>query len=58
MPASMAADGLAKLTGLPPRRTSPASRSVDAEEDAGDLGPSGADQAREPDDLAGADLER
>ena len=58
MPASIAADGLAKLTGLPSSRISPASRSVDAEQDPGDLGPPGADQAGEPDDLAGADRER
>ena len=58
MPASMAADGLAKLTGLAAEADDAGVALVDAEEDAGHLGPPGADQSREADDLAGADLER
>ena len=45
--------GCANETGSPPRRMSPASATVDPEQDAGDLGPSGADQPGQTEDLAG-----
>ena len=57
MPASMAADGLAKLTGRPVEPDLARVALVDPEQDAGDLGPAGADEPGEADDLAGSDSE-
>ena len=58
MPASIAADGLAKLTGRAVQPDLARVALVDPEQDAGDLRPTGADEPGQPDDLAVPDVER
>ena len=52
MPRSMASRGERMAIGSPSRRIVPASRPIDAENGASELGASGADKAGQPEDLA------
>ena len=57
MPAAIASAGLRSRTGRPSTATVPRERAIVAEDRLGQFRAAGADQAREADDLAGADFE-
>ena len=57
MPAVIAADGLGEVDRLAVQRDRAGIAPVDPEQDPGDLGPAGADEPGEADDLARADRE-